>query len=145
MSSVVIVIVIFLFPALLIKLSKKIPLLHNIGLVAVCYAVGFVFSFLPYGYSKSFSELLASIAVAIGIPLILFSIQLRIRSISKSMLKGYLLMIAAVVIALRHGICRHISGDPVRISWRDVPDSAGGTNLITIGNALSPVPKLPRR
>ncbi len=145
MSSVVIVIVIFLFPALLIKLSKKIPLLHNIGLVAVCYAVGFVFSFLPLGYSKSFSELLASVAVAIGIPLILFSIQLQsIRSISKSMLRGYLLMIAAVVIACTASA---FAGTHIGIPHSDKLAAmcsglyTGGTpNLIAIGNALSSGP-----
>ena len=75
-ATVVVVLAMFLLPALVVWLTKKIKFLNTIGAIAVCYLAGFIISVLPLGYDKALTQNIASILVALAIPLILFTIDL---------------------------------------------------------------------
>ena len=75
-ATVVVVLAMFLLPALVVWLTKKIKFLNTIGAIAVCYLSGFIISVLPLGYDKALTQNIASILVALAIPLILFTIDL---------------------------------------------------------------------
>lgn len=133
----------FLLPAGILWLIKRLPFLRSIGAIALCYACGFLIALLPVPYDKDLSQTVASVLVAVAIPLILFGFDLRsIRSLAKEMLIGYGLQIvsaaavAAVgaVIAYRLGILR-----APQLAGMAVGLYTGGTpNLIAVGNALVP-------
>lgn len=133
--------IIVLLPALILYLVRKFALLRRIGAVALCYACGFVLALLPIPYDKSLSQLVASILVALAIPLILFGFDLRsVRGLAKPILIGYGLQILSAVLtaslvaflASRLGV----SWAP-QLSGMTVGLYTGGTpNLIAVGSAL---------
>lgn len=98
--TVVIIVAMFLLPALIVWMTKKIKFLGTIGAVALCYAVGFVFAALPLPYDRSLTQTVASVMVAVAIPLILFSINLgSVKSLAKKTIVSFLLVIVAAVVA----------------------------------------------
>ena len=139
MLTVIELLVIFLLPAGVLRLIRRFPVLKGIGAVALCYACGFVLSLLPIGYDKGLSQTVASVLVAIAIPLILFGFDLRsVRSLAKSMVTGYCLQIvtAVAVAACAALIARKLATAP-QLAGMAVGLYTGGTpNLIAIGNAL---------
>lgn len=89
---------VFLLPALVIFLSKKVSLFRFAGAVTVCYALGFIISFIPIGYDKGLVQTVASVAVALAIPLILFGFDLfSLQNLTKKTLAAFLLMIFSVI------------------------------------------------
>ena len=91
--------IILCLPAGIIRLTKKVPFLKSVGAVAICCVFGFLLSLLPIPYDKGFSQMTASVIVAVAIPLIMFGFDLRqVRSLAKDMVKGYGLQIAAAII-----------------------------------------------
>ena len=137
------ILIIAFFPALILCLARKFSLLRKIGAVALCYACGFVLALLPIPFDKSLSQLVASILVALAIPLILFGFDLRsVRGLAKPILIGYGLQIVSAVLtasgaaflASRMGVswAKQLSGMTVGLY-------TGGTpNLIAVGSALLP-------
>lgn len=96
--TVAIILAMFLLPALMVWLTKKIKFLSNIGAVALCYAIGFIFAVLPIPYDKSLTQTVASVIVAVAIPLILFSINLGgVKKLAKKTIISFLLVIVATV------------------------------------------------
>ena len=139
MLTVIELLVIFLLPAGVLRLIRRFPALKAVGAVALCYACGFVLSLLPIGYDKGLSQTVASVLVAVAIPLILFGFDLRsVRSLAKSMVTGYGLQIltAVAVAACAAFIARRLATAP-QLAGMAVGLYTGGTpNLIAIGNAL---------
>ena len=135
--------IIFLLPAGILQLIKRFPLLRRIGAIALCYVCGFILSVLPISYDKGLSQMVASVLVALAIPLILFGFDLRsIRSLARDMLIGYGLQVvsaivcavAAAVIAARLGLAH-----TPQLAGMAIGLYTGGTpNLIAVGNALIP-------
>lgn len=135
--------IILLLPAGILQLMKRVPFLSNVGAVALCYFSGLIISLLPVSYDKGLSQMIASIIVAVAIPLILFSFDIRsIRSLAKDMITGYGLQIAAAVISASVAAliaCRSGMAHASRLAGMAIGLYTGGTpNLIAIGSALIP-------
>lgn len=91
--------VLFLIPALMVYLTKRNSLFRRISPIVLCYCFGFLLSLLPISYDKELSSMVASVLVALAIPLLLFSFDLRsIRQLAKPMLIGFALIIVSVIL-----------------------------------------------
>lgn len=135
--------VMMLLPALILKIIKKHPLLENIGAIALCYFSGIVLALSPINYDKDFSKLMASVLVAVAIPLILFGFDLfSVRSLARDMLIGYGLQIVTVLFcAFAGALIGSSHGLTYASSMAGMATGVyiGGTpNLIATGNALTP-------
>ena len=148
MLTVIELLVIFLLPAGILRLIKRVSALRTVGAIALCYGCGFLLSLLPVGYDKGLSQTVASVLVAVAIPLILFGFDLRsVKSLAREMLIGYGLQIGTAilvacvgaVIAVRAGLVTAPS-----LAGMAVGLYTGGTpNLIAVGNALIPAREAP--
>ena len=99
-------------PVPIVWLTRKNKILGIIGAIACCYIVGFAFSTLglfqlidpdkqvvDFDEVHSLTETIAYVLVALSIPLILFSIDLRaVKKLTKGTIIGYALCIVAVLI-----------------------------------------------
>ena len=141
---IVIELLIILFlPAGVIWLTSKVPFLKKIGAIAICCLLGFLLSLLPLPYDKGFSQMTASVIVAVAIPLILFGFDLRkVRSLAKDMLKGYGLQIAATILcsAVAALIANRLGLDhSAQLGGMATGLYVGNTpNMIAVGKALLP-------
>ena len=133
--------VLFLVPAAVIHLSKRYSFVQNIGTITFCYALGFLFSLLPIPYDKSLSETVASVLVALAIPLILFGSDIRqTRHLTKKALFSFILVIISVLVVstvtawVGH---RHGMENTPALSGMATGLYIGGTpNLFAIGKAF---------
>ena len=135
------ILVILFLPLAVLKLSKKYEILGKIGAITICYAVGFIIALLPIKYDKSVSETVASVLVAIAIPLILSSFDIRdIKKLAKKTLISFILVIISVMLV---SSCAAVIG--VKFGMQEAPYLAGmatglyigGTpNLFAIGKAF---------
>ena len=99
--TVIAILCIFCLPVPIVWLTRKNKILGAIGAIACCYIVGFVFSTIglsPVDYDKGLTTTIAYVLVALSIPLILFSIDLRaVKKLTKSVIVGYSMCIVAVI------------------------------------------------
>ena len=99
--TIIAIICIFTLPVPIVLLTRKNKILGAIGAIACCYIVGFAFSTIglsPVDYDKGLTTTIAYVLVALSIPLILFSIDLRaVRKLTKSVILGYSMCIVAVI------------------------------------------------
>ena len=143
MFEVIEVIFILFFPLLILWLQRKLPLLKTLGAVALCYLSGFLLALLPISYDKDLSQTLASVIVAVAIPLILMSLDLgKVKTLVREFLLGYGAQIAAVILVSAAACViaesKGIAYAP-QLAGMAVGLYTGGTpNLIAIGNALIP-------
>ena len=95
------IIVIVGLPVPIVWLTRKSKILGAIGAIACCYIVGFAFSTIGLSgtsYDKGLTSNIAYVLVALSIPLILFSIDLRaVKKLTKGTVIGYLLCIVSVI------------------------------------------------
>ena len=96
---------IFGLPVLIVWLTRKSKVLGFIGAIACCYLVGFAFSTIGLSgtsYDKELTTTIAYVLVALSIPLILFSIDLRsVKKLTKNTVVGYsLCIISAIAVAV---------------------------------------------
>ena len=93
---------VFVLPAPIVWLTRRNRILGALGAIACCYLVGFVFSaigFTGISYDKGLTTTVAYVLVALSIPLILFSIDLRsVKKLTRSTAIGYALCIASVIV-----------------------------------------------
>lgn len=89
-------------PVPIVLLTRKNKFFGAIGAIACCYIVGFAFSTIglsPVDYDKGLTTTIAYVLVALSIPLILFSINLKaVRKLTKSVIVGYSMCIVAVIV-----------------------------------------------
>ena len=142
-ATVVVVLAMFLLPALVVWLNKKIKFLNTIGAIAVCYLSGFIISVLPLGYDKALTQNIASILVALAIPLILFTIDLgSVKKLAKKTVLSFaLVIVATVVVSTVAFFIANGAGlnNASQLAGMATGLYIGGTpNLIAIGNALIP-------
>ena len=92
---------IFCLPAPIVWLTRRNRILGTIGAIACCYIVGFAFSAVGLTgvtYDKGLTTTVAYVLVALSIPLILFSIDLKaVKKLTKATVIGYSLCIVAVI------------------------------------------------
>ena len=100
--TIIAILCIFGLPVPIVLLTRKNKILGAIGAIACCYIVGFAFSTIglsPVDYDKGLTSNIAYVLVALSIPLILFSIDLRaVKKLTKGTIIGYSLCIVSVII-----------------------------------------------
>jgi len=146
--AIIELLVIFLLPAGVLRLIRRFPFLKAIGAIALCYLCGFLISLLPVGYDKELSQTVASVLVAVAIPLILSGFDLRsIKSLAREMLIGCGLQLVSAVLAAAAGAFIAFRLGVVcapQLAGMAIGLYTGGTpNLIAIGNALIPTAGAP--
>ena len=129
-------------PIPIVYLTRKSKILGAIGAIACCYIVGFIFSTLGLtgvSYDKGTTTTIAYVLVALSIPLILFSIDLRsVKKLTKGTVIGYSLCIVSVI-AISFGIFFITSNffPSTELSAMIVGLYTGGTpNMNAIGAAM---------
>lgn len=99
--TVIAIIIIFCLPVPIVWLTRRNKILGAIGAIACCYIVGFALSTIglsPVDYDKGLTTTIAYVLVALSIPLILFSIDLRaVKKLTKSVIIGYSMCIVSVI------------------------------------------------
>ena len=133
--------IMFIVPAFMLRLTKINTVFKTIGAVTLCYALGFILSFSGLPYDKGLSETVASVMVAIAIPLLLFSFDIRqVKLLAKKTLISFALVAVSVItvstaaafIANSYGI-----KNAPALSGMATGLYIGGTpNLFAIGKAL---------
>lgn len=141
-GKILLVLFYFLFPALIIILGKKIPILRKIGSIVICYAAGLLLgniNILPDDVS-GLQDIITSITIPIAIPLLLFSENIRrvikmARTTFISLLLG--LLSVTIMIIAGHFIFRAIIPECWKISGMLIGVYSGGTpNLAAIAEML---------
>lgn len=140
--TVIAILCILCLPAPIVWLTRKNKILGAVGAIACCYIVGFAFSaigFTGVSYDKSLVTTVAYVLVALSIPLILFSIDLRsVKRLTRGAAIGYSLCIVSVIV-IAFGIffiTRNIFPS-VDLSAMIVGLYTGGTpNMNAIGAAM---------
>ena len=103
--TVIAVIAIFTLPIFIVWLTRKFRLLGAVGAIVICYLVGFAFSAIGlsgHDYDKGLTTTIAYVLVALSIPLVLFSINLKsVKTLAKGTVIGYsLCIVSAVIVAV---------------------------------------------
>ena len=70
--TVIAIILMFGLPIPLLILTQKVKFFNTIGAIALCYVAGFLISLIPIDYDKNLTQTVASVLVAVAIPLVLF-------------------------------------------------------------------------
>lgn len=97
--TVLVILAMFCLPAFVVWLTKRIKFLNTIGAIALCYALGFVFSVIPIPYDKALTQTVASVIVALAIPLILFTVDLGgVKKLAKKTILSFALVIISTVV-----------------------------------------------
>jgi len=132
-----------LFPALIIYLCNKFEWINKIGAVIICYLAGIILGnsgLIPLGLEKT-QELTGDISVAIALPLLLFSMDIKkwFRLAGKTMLSLLAAVIAVIVISFAgYIIIRGNVDDAWKLAGMGIGVYTGGTpNLAAIKAALS--------
>ncbi|MCH5152573.1 MAG: DUF819 family protein [Clostridiales bacterium] len=141
LCTVLAIVAMLAVPAFILWLTKKVKFLNFIGAIALCYALGIVISVIPIPYDKGTTEMIASIFVAIAIPLILFSFDIvSVRYLAKKTIISFALVIAsAAVISVAAFFIANAAGlnNASQLSGMTTGLYTGGTpNLIAIGTSL---------
>ncbi|MBQ7315277.1 MAG: DUF819 family protein [Clostridia bacterium] len=137
-------IVMLILPAGAVALCRRVHILNVIGAVALCYVAGLVISLLPVPYDKGMTQTVASVAVALAIPLILFGFDLRsVRRLTAKTTLGLTLQFIAVAASASavFFISEPLLGleNAAPLSGMAMGLYTGGTpNLVATGNALLP-------
>lgn len=139
--TVIAIILMFGLPIPLLILTKKVKFFNTIGAIALCYLAGFLISLIPVDYDKNLTQTVASILVAIAIPLVLFSFDMTsLKSLAKKTIISFALVIASTVVISCCGFFVANAaglGNANQLAGMSCGLYIGGTpNLIAIGNAL---------
>lgn len=150
MLNLVTVLLFAAVPALIIFLCTKINALHRIGVVLLCYLLGIVvgnLGILPESFTlpaadggDSVLSLLQSITICLGLPLVLFSLDIKkfFRVAKKGMLCMLLACVSAVAVTLvLHLIFRTSTENSAQYAAGAVAVYTGGTvNFGAIRNSI---------
>lgn len=130
------------FPSVIIFASTKIKLLEKIGVVLLCYLCGMIvgnLGILPESFtspaadgSESILSLLQSISICIGLPLVLFSLD--IKTFFKTAKKGMLCMACACVSVMAVTFVLHLV---FRTSTPESAQYAAGAVAVYTGGTVN--------
>lgn len=139
--TVIAIILMFGLPIPLLILTKKVKFFNTIGAIALCYVAGFLISLIPVDYDKNLTQMVASILVAVAIPLVLFSFDMTsLKSLAKKTVISFaLVIVSTVVISCVGFFVANAAGmsNANQLAGMSCGLYIGGTpNLIAIGNAL---------
>ena len=140
--GIIIIIIYFLFPALIIYLSTRYSIINKIGIVVICYAGGLILgntNIVPDSI-LGIQEYIMGGTILLGIPLVLFSENVvKWTKMAKYTFISLLLGIASVVILVIFGffVFRYSIPEIAKISGMMIGVYTGGTaNLMAIATAL---------
>jgi len=133
----------FLFPAILLYFSTKLPVINKIGVVVICYAGGLIIGNLNLipGSISGLQDTIMGITILLGIPLVLFSENvIKWAKMAKITFISLLLGVVSVVILVFIG--HYFFNDKIpeiwKISGMMIGVYTGGTpNLAAIAGALN--------
>lgn len=139
--TIIAIIISLTLPALLLWLTKKVKFFNTIGAIALCYFAGFLISLIPVNYDKNLTQTVASVFVAIAIPLVLFSFDITsIKSLAKKTILSFALVIVSTITVSCIGfLIANAAGlqNASQLAGMSTGLYIGGTpNLVAIGNAL---------
>jgi len=141
--SIAIIAVCALFPALILILKERIRFFAKWSPLITCYAVGLILGnigILPEG-STALLDMISTVAVAIAIPLLLFSVDIRKwRELTEKAGLAFALACVAVILIsiLAHLVFRSRIPDSAQVAGMLVGVYTGGTpNLAAIKTALN--------
>ncbi|MCX4287171.1 MAG: DUF819 family protein [Clostridia bacterium] len=139
--TVIAIILMFGLPIPLLILTKKVKFFNTIGAIALCYVAGFLISLIPVDYDKNLTQTVASVLVAVAIPLVLFSFDMTsLKSLAKKTVISFVLVIVSTVaISCAGFFVANAVGlqNANQLAGMTCGLYIGGTpNLIAIGNAL---------
>lgn len=140
--TVIAILCILGLPAPIVWLTRRNKILGAIGAIACCYIVGFVFSTIGLSgtsYDKGLTTTIAYVLVALSIPLILFSIDLRsVKKLTKNTVIGYSLCIVSVIaVAVAMFFITKSFFPSLNLSAMIIGLYTGGTpNMNAIGTAM---------
>ncbi len=139
--SVLAIVIMFALPIPLLLLTKKVKFFNTIGAIALCYVAGFLISLIPVDYDKNLTQTVASVLVAVAIPLVLFSFDMTsLKSLAKKTVISFVLVIVSTVaISCAGFFVANAVGlqNANQLAGMTCGLYIGGTpNLIAIGNAL---------
>lgn len=139
--TVIAIILMFGLPIPLLILTKKVKFFNTIGAIALCYVAGFLISLIPVDYDKNLTQTVASVLVAVAIPLVLFSFDMTsLKNLAKKTVISFVLVIVSTVaISCAGFFVANAVGlqNANQLAGMTCGLYIGGTpNLIAIGNAL---------
>ena len=140
--TIIAILLIVGLPVPIVWLTRRNKILGAIGAIACCYIVGFVLSTIGLSgvsYDKGLTTTIAYVLVALSIPLILFSIDLKaVKKLTKGTIIGYSLCIVSVIVVAVAMFFITLSFFPsAKLSAMVVGLYTGGTpNMNGIGAAL---------
>lgn len=141
--GIFIILLYFLFPALLLFLSTRLGIINKIGIVVICYLGGLILgniNIVPESIS-GFQGDLMGVSILLGIPLVLFSENiLKWAKMARYTFISLLLGVASVVVLVFIGyfIFREKIPEIWKISGMMIGVYTGGTpNLASIARALN--------
>jgi len=133
-----------LFPALVIYLCQRFPVLNKLGAVVICYAVGIIIGNIGILPENIFGvqDTLMTLVIPLAIPLIFFSIDIKkwSRLAGKSLLSfTFVVLSVVIVVCAGYFIFRSLIGEETwKVSGMLIGVYTGGTpNLAAIGTALN--------
>lgn len=141
--GIITIVLYFLFPAFLLYLSTKYPIINKIGIVVFCYAGGLLMGItdiIPDSIGGG-QEILAGVTILLGLPLVLFSENvIKWAKMAKYTFISLLLGVASVVILVFIGffIFRDKIPEIWKVSGMMIGIYTGGTaNLAAIARGLN--------
>lgn len=131
----------FVFPAIMVWLTKKVKIFGVIGAVALCYLAGFLFALTAIPYDKTLTQMVASVMVAVAIPLILFSINLKsVKQLAgKTLVSFALVIVCTMIVSSISFVVANAAGmkNASQLAGMTTGVYIGGTpNLYFVGSAL---------
>lgn len=141
MLNVLEIVLMITAPALILWLTKKVRFLNSIGAISLCYLLGFALALLPIPYDKTLSQDVASVFIALAIPLVLFGFDvLSVRRLAWKTVAAFGLMILSVlIVSTAVGVIADAAGFSLASEYAGMTTGLyiGGTpNLFAIGYAL---------
>lgn len=131
-----------LFPAVIITLCLKYPILDKIGMILICYAAGLILgniNILPPGIEAS-QNTLCEVTVALALPLLLFSLDLKqwVHLAGKTILSMGLATLSIILVSTAGYLCINgLAAESWKLVGMAVGVYTGGTpNLAAIKTAL---------
>ncbi len=138
------IILIFILPIFIVKLTRVNKILSTVGAITLCYLAGFAFStigFTGFSYDKGLTETIAYVLVAISLPLVLFSIDLKsIKNLAKNTIIGFSLCIISALVGsfVMFIIYKNVFKEAAILSAMTVGLYTGGTpNMNAIGASFN--------
>lgn len=142
MNQYILIAIFILFPALVLYLCYKYPIINNISPVAICYITGITMGnigIFPPNFMQV-QESVSEVAVVVALPLLLFSIDIKkwVRLAGKTITSMLLATLSIIIIAsLSYFFFKESITDAWQLSAMSTALYTGGTpNLAAIKTAL---------